>query len=184
MVPGTSLVATFYSSSNCAPGTELNSLDPNVNNENTTTRPWNTWLTESGTITVPQGTISMTLSFTYGWGVGSSGRGPIFVDDIVFDVAPATAVTLRSLSAVRGAKGVTVRWRTASEVETLGFHVYREVNGKRVRVNRTLIAGKGRGSYSFLDPGAPRGKTVRYWIQEVAADGSRSWYGPARVART
>ncbi|MBA3364222.1 MAG: hypothetical protein H0U03_00310 [Actinobacteria bacterium] len=57
------------------------------------------------------------------------------------------------------------------------------MNGKRVRVNAKLIAGKGRGSYSFLDRRAPRRASLRYWIQEVALDGTRSWHGPARVVR-
>ena len=97
--------------------------------------------------------------------------------------APGTAATMRSLSASRAAPSghVNVRWRTASELDMLGFNVYREVNGKRTRVNTKLIAGKGRGLYSFLDRKAPKGKSVRYWIQAVNLDGSRSWYGPARV---
>lgn len=66
----------------------------------------------------------------------------------------------------------------------LGFNVYREVNGTRVRANSKLIAGKGRGLYSFLDRRAPKGKTVRYWIQAVNLDGSRSWHGPARVSQS
>jgi len=37
---------------------------------------------------------------------------------------PITAVTMRGLSATPTAKGVTVRWRTASELDLLGFHVY------------------------------------------------------------
>ena len=90
-----------------------------------------------------------------------------------------SAVSFRSLSASPARGGVLVRWRTASEVDTLGFHVYRQVNGKRVRVNRTLIAAKGRGNYSFLDRKAPRAKNVRYWLRVVNLDGSRSWYGPA-----
>ena len=98
-------------------------------------------------------------------------------------ITAASAVTLRSLVATRSASGVLVRWRTASELDSLGFHVYREVNGKRVRANTRMIAAKGRGSYSFLDRKAPKTKSVRYWVQEVAADGSRSWYGPARVTK-
>ena len=99
-------------------------------------------------------------------------------------VAPVnTAVTFRSVAAARGESGVVVRWRTASEIDTLGFNVYRQVNGKRVRVNTKLIAASGRGSYSFLDRKAPKGKTVRYGIQAVNADGSRIWYGPTRVSR-
>lgn len=73
----------------------------------------------------------------------------------------ATAVTLRSMSASATRTGVLVRWRTASAVGTLGFHVYRELNGRRVRVTRTLIAANGGGLYSFLDRTAPRGKTIR-----------------------
>jgi hypothetical protein len=95
----------------------------------------------------------------------------------------STPVTLHSAAATRTSRGVLVRWRTASEIGTLGFHVYREVNGKRVRVSKRLIAAKGGGAYSFLDRRAPRRAALRYWIQEVAADGSRSWYGPARVVR-
>jgi len=98
-------------------------------------------------------------------------------------VTATSAVTLRSFSAAGGTAGVTVRWRTASELDTLGFNVYREVNGKRVRANTRMIAAKGRGSYSFLDRKAPKAKSVRYWVQEVTADGSRSWYGPARVTK-
>ena len=96
--------------------------------------------------------------------------------------AQSTAVRVASMSATRSPQAILVRWRTASEVDTLGFHVYRQVNGKRVRANRTLIAAKGSGGYSFRDRRAPKGKSItRYWIQEVALDGSRSWHGPVRV---
>jgi len=94
-----------------------------------------------------------------------------------------TPATFRSMAAARTSTGVMVRWSTASEPGLLGFNVYREVNGARVRVNRGLIAGKGGGRYSYLDRKAPSGKTLRYWVQAVNLDGSRSWYGPARIAR-
>lgn len=90
-------------------------------------------------------------------------------------------VTFRSLTASRTRRGVSVRWRTASETQMLGFHVFRQVNAKRVRANTNLIAAKGKGSYSFLDRKAPRGKVARYWVQVVNRDGSRSWYGPVVV---
>ena len=95
-----------------------------------------------------------------------------------------TAVRVRTLTAAATRRGAIVRWRTASEIDTLGFHVYRQVNGKRLRLTRALIAAKGRGAYSFLDRKAPKGKSVRYWVQVVDLDGTRSWYGPARVLRT
>ena len=116
--------------------------------------------------------------------VFTSAMGQVALTGQIFNAQEqtSTAVQLRSLAAARSANGVVVHWRTASEVDTLGFHVYRQANGKRVRVNRTLIAAKGRGGYSFLDRKAPRGKTVRYWLQVVDLDGSRTWYGPARVS--
>lgn len=98
--------------------------------------------------------------------------------------SPVSAVTLRGLSATPARTGVVVRWNTASETGTLGFNVYRELNGKRVRVNPKLIAVNAVGRYSLIDRKAPKGKTVRYWIQAVNLDGSRKWYGPTRVART
>lgn len=97
--------------------------------------------------------------------------------------AGATPVTFRSLAAFRTSKGVIVRWNTAAELQMLGFNVYRQVNGRRVRANARLIAARRLGSYSFVDRGAPRAKVVRYWVQVVNLDGTRSWYGPARVAR-
>lgn len=100
-------------------------------------------------------------------------------------VATSTAVRFRSLSTTRSARGVHVRWATASEHDVLGFHVYREQNGRRTRASERLIPAKsgfGR-KYSYLDRRAPAAARVRYWIQAVNFDGSRRWYGPARAVR-
>jgi hypothetical protein len=94
-----------------------------------------------------------------------------------------THVTVRSVTATRRRAGVLVRWRTAAEVDTLGFHVYREGRRTRVRLTQELIAAGGFGrsagrSYSYVDRHAKKGAT-RYWIEAVALDGFRSWLGPA-----
>ena len=93
--------------------------------------------------------------------------------------APSTAVTMLSFTARALRAGVELRWRTASEADLAGFNVYREQNGKRTKVNRSLIASKGRGGYTFVDRAVAKRKAVRYWIQTVSLDGSRRWYGPA-----
>jgi hypothetical protein len=95
----------------------------------------------------------------------------------------ALAARFRSLSATATSRGTLVRWRTASELDVVGFNVYGLVNGRRVRLNRRLIRAVGRNAghaYSFVDrrPGA---RATRYWIQAVDLDGSRSWFGPARI---
>lgn len=113
--------------------------------------------------------------------IGPTAVGNLYIGKSECGVTPPspTAATFRSLEALAARNGVLVRWRTASEIDTLGFHVYRSVTGGRVRLNARLITAKGRGSYSFLDRKAPRVKKVRYWLQVVNVDGSRSWYGPA-----
>ena len=86
-----------------------------------------------------------------------------------------TAVRLISFTASRVRSGVRLRWRTDSSAHTLGFNVYRERVGKRVRLNSALIRSNGVGAW--LDPVPSR----NYWLQEVAVDGARIWHGPARV---
>jgi Domain of unknown function (DUF4394) len=113
--------------------------------------------------------------------VGAIG-GVAVVSDITVALGP-TAVRMRSLEAVRSPRGVVIRWRTAAESRTLGFDVYREERGRRVRLNGTLIpsafSGAGR-TYSYLDRRPLRSRS-RYWIEAVGIDGSRSSYGPASV---
>ena len=91
-------------------------------------------------------------------------------------------------SATRFDDGVSVRWRTGFEVDNLGFNVYRDENGKRVRVNSQLIAGSalmvgagnslGAGrSYAWFDNSiASRG--AQYSIEAIDLNGESSWYGP------
>lgn len=103
-----------------------------------------------------------------------------------FTVVGANAVRLRSLSARRANTRVVVRWRTAAEVDTLGFNVFRAKGaGARTRLNRTLIrtAGPGHGgqSYVWTDRSAPRSGALRYWLQVVGLDGTTTWHGPARA---
>lgn len=74
-------------------------------------------------------------------------------------VLNALAVTFRCASALRTGKGVVVRWRTAWEVETPGFNVYRQISGKRLKLNRHLIPARSSlsgAAYSYRDRRAPR----------------------------
>jgi hypothetical protein len=78
-----------------------------------------------------------------------------------------------------------LRWHMGTEVDTLGFNVYRQQGSRRVRVNRRLLpalGGVAGSSYSFLDRRAPRHRAVRYWLQDVDISGHRAWHAPVRVA--
>jgi hypothetical protein len=98
-----------------------------------------------------------------------------------FLTAPS-AVQLMRFTASKAGKDVRLRWRTASEAGTIGFNVFRGRAGARIRVSHRLIPARSSvsgGSYSWLD--RRPGSSSRYWLQIVDADGSTSWYGPARV---
>ena len=54
-----------------------------------------------------------------------------------------TEVRLISFTASREARGVHLAWQTGYEVNNLGFHLYREIDGRRTRITRSLVAGSG-----------------------------------------
>ena len=102
--------------------------------------------------------------------------------------------------ATRFDDGVSVRWRTGFETDNLGFNIYRDENGKRLRVNSQLIAGSalmvgagtslGAGkSYAWFDSG-PASRSAQYLIEAVDLNGESTWYGPvssdqaARISST
>jgi subtilisin-like proprotein convertase family protein len=90
------------------------------------------------------------------------------------DISAPTAVGVASLSAARQRGGVLVNWRTASEVQTAGFDLYRGAT----KLNRSLIAAKHAGqargaAYRFLDRGASR-TSATYRLVVVRLDGTRA----------
>ncbi len=100
------------------------------------------------------------------------------ISHVCFAVAEpsvSTAATFRSFTAKRVSGGVTLRWKTASEIGVLGYNLYRDLNGKRARLNRALITGKGLtgGSYSFKCGRAKDQAGTRYWLEAIDLDGSR-----------
>jgi hypothetical protein len=105
-------------------------------------------------------------------------------------IAPSGCATLaasvRSFTATSSAGSVLLKWRTASEVEVVGYNVYAQAHGTRVRLNRTLIAAKSMtgAAYAFRYR-APKGQkaSTRFWLQAVNLDGSRTWSGTAKIAR-
>ena len=83
-------------------------------------------------------------------------------------------------------------WKTGGEGDNLGFNVYREQNGGRVRLNPSLIAGsallmtgalpKHSGkTYSWIDSSSASG-TGAYWLEDVDVNGTRVLHGPVTAA--
>jgi YVTN family beta-propeller protein len=100
-----------------------------------------------------------------------------------------TAATLESFEATGYDGGVFIQWRTGTEVDNLGFNLYRDEGGKRVLVNQQLVAGSalvvgsgvslGAGrAYSWWDSAASSEANPSYWIEDIDLNGQSSWHGP------
>jgi hypothetical protein len=84
---------------------------------------------------------------------------------------------------------VSLNWQTGFEVDNLGFNIYRAEGGKRVRVNKQIIAGSafltregttltaGR-NYSWRDKLPKDQSHAQYWIEELDLKGRSIWHGP------
>jgi uncharacterized repeat protein (TIGR01451 family) len=111
-------------------------------------------------------------------------------------VTASTRVTLQSFSAhsgtdKNGANRTILTWKTGGEAHNLGFNVYREDNGGRVRLNPSIIAGSAlwmngavpkhsAKSYAWIDttPGIIGGS---YWLEDIDVNGARTMHGPVSV---
>jgi hypothetical protein len=175
-VPG---LATFgYTNSSCSAGPFSMG---NVNASSTIND--GAWHSVSGTTTSPFAAQSVQFQVFFACVCSQVTTATVNFDDVDFESSPL-AVTVYGLGAVRSHRAAVLRWRTGTEVNELGFNVYRQVGMRRVRVNRRLLPAFGRlagASYSFVDRHAPQ-RAVRYWLQDVDVRGERTWHGPVRVA--
>ena len=101
---------------------------------------------------------------------------------------------LDSFTANRYAGGkVLVEWRTGLEIDNLGFNVYREENGTRVRVNSQILAGSAlmagertnlKAGYSYAWPDDPPvAKDAQYWLEAIDLNGQGTVFGPVSAGR-
>jgi hypothetical protein len=98
-----------------------------------------------------------------------------------------TAVRLTKFTAGSFSDGVQLNWESGYEVDNLGYHLYREQNGKRTRVTPAVVAGSalsiGPGnhltagySYSWFDrKGTP---DTAYYLEAIDLNGTSQWNGP------
>ncbi|MGD0500602.1 MAG: C25 family cysteine peptidase [Bryobacteraceae bacterium] len=104
--------------------------------------------------------------------------------------AGPTAVTVSSLTATPSGSGNLIKLQTGREINNLGFNIYREQNGQRVKLNSSLLAGSALlgGSGTTFTAGHTRtwqddlpggSGSVAYWVEEIDLSGASAWYGPA-----
>lgn len=136
---------------------------------------------------IPVGTISFNNIYT------AEAAKNCFCVYAAFTKGQITPIVLKYLSAEAVENGILVSWETATEVNNLGFNVYRAelVEGERVKLNPELIMSKvGPGgmtgaTYEFLDETAVVGVTYYYWLEDVPLEAgvTPGIYGPISAVR-
>ena len=137
---------------------------------------------DGATITHPASTVN-TLSHT-----GTVVAATSFSDWTFAEPLAPTAVKLTDFNAAQNGDDVFIQWETGYEVHNLGYNLYREVNGLRAKINRSIIAGSALISqrdttmtagfaYNWIHAGAGD-KNATYWLEDVDLDGTSTFHGP------
>ena len=106
------------------------------------------------------------------------------------DIAATTAVELLSFEAHVGDAAVELRWETGSEVDNVGFYLYRATSeeGPFEPVNANVIPGLGSSpigaSYRYVDSGLLNGVTYFYELEDLESTGVRERHGPVSATPT
>lgn len=97
---------------------------------------------------------------------------------------PATVINLQDFQAIPGNRKVTIMWTTASEIDNMGFNIYRssEKDGSYDRINAELIPAKGSpvvsSTYQFTDKPVRNRKTYWYKLEDIDIQGKITMHGP------
>ena len=82
-------------------------------------------------------------------------------------------VGLSSFTAIRTDSGVVLRWTTETEVDHVGWNIYRseKEDGEFVKINDELIEGAGYSAmpldYQYVDKTAKAGKRYYYYLEDL-----------------
>jgi hypothetical protein len=110
----------------------------------------------------------------------------ITADFLTFSFFPPvpTAVRLLSFGAEPADGAVDLAWRTGSELDNLGFHLYRGLSsdGPWTRLTASVIPGLGSSplgaSYAWHDPGLNNGVRYYYRLEDVDTASRSTFHGP------
>ncbi len=97
-----------------------------------------------------------------------------------------TAVELLWFEATGGTEAITLGWETSSEINNLGFNLYRaeSPDGPRTQINAELIPslvppGSTYGAvYEYVDNDVLPGITYYYWLEKLDVYGNTELFGP------
>lgn len=99
-----------------------------------------------------------------------------------------TAVDLASFTvSFQGELAVRLNWETSSEINLIGFNLYRQAPGEqRLLLNLLPISSQSPGSlagaaYEFLDGTTQSGVQYQYWLETLYLDASSALAGPVQA---
>ena len=100
--------------------------------------------------------------------------------------AQPLAATLVSFTAEAEENQVLVSWETASEIDTLGFTIYRSDGADNELAVLAFVPSQSPGStagaaYTYADAGVAAGQTYWYWLESVDLAGVTRMHGPVQV---
>jgi hypothetical protein len=136
------------------------------------------------------GTYNLRVRLYQNSGAGNSptGYGGIGeVEDYQWNATPLS-VELAAFEATCQDNQIQVNWHTVSELDNLGFNLYRNTSadGLGEQLNSQLIAsqapGSGQGSsYEWTNDNVEMGSTYYYWLEDVSLSGITTQHGPVSV---
>lgn len=173
------------------------SVEPPAGQGQEVTTDWLAFAIITFTITDANGTSGVS------WRSGQANNNTLlFLDDgstqltlgSLNGIDNALPVELSAFQATTAEDGVQLSWTTQSEVNNLGFEVYRStaVAGDYQQISsyesNVSLEGAGNSSsaidYSYLDAAVAAGNTYWYQIADVDLQGIRTFHGPIEVQAT
>jgi methionine-rich copper-binding protein CopC len=129
------------------------------------------WTTESDVV----------IAFDFGSDGSVSTYDGWYIDDVVIWGYPPLPVELSSFAATAGDRMVTLAWETRSELNNLGFELYRrEADGEFVKITEQPIPGAGNSetaqTYAYVDRGLDNGVIYTYQLATVDFGGQVEMY--------
>jgi len=97
---------------------------------------------------------------------------------------------LASFAATSAKYSVVLNWETSSEIDSLGFNIWRAASaeGVKTKVNALPIRSKTPGGagaeYTYTDTKLPRQLSYVYWVEALLMDGTSAWSEPRVITMT
>lgn len=110
--------------------------------------------------------------------------GPIAQEEHVFT---PTLISLSSFTATRYPRKVVVNWRTESEIDNVGFNIWRAEaeNGEYAKITKEMVMAEGSptqgASYKVIDYGVQPKKVYYYKLEDIDLSGKSTMHGPVSV---